>query len=84
MTRSQMAFHPWRPRQSGDDPQSFGLEHLPERGGEERIAIMNQESQRAEAVTQVHGQVPSLLHRPCPRSGAWSPRPRAACGCRAR
>lgn len=66
MTRSQMAFHPWRPRQSGDDPQSFGLEHLPERGGEERIAIMNQESQRAEAVTQVHGEVAGLLHRPCP------------------
>jgi hypothetical protein len=36
--------HPWRPRRSGgDDPQSFGVDHLPERDGEERIAIMNQE-----------------------------------------
>ena len=41
--------HPRRPRQDGDDPQSLSLEHLPERGGEERIAIMNQEPQRAAA-----------------------------------
>ena len=66
MTRSQMAFILWRPRQVGDDPQSFGLEHLPECGGEERIAIMNQEPQRAEAVTQVHGEIAGLLHHPCP------------------
>jgi hypothetical protein len=58
--------HSRRPRQSSDDPQTFGLEHLPERGGEQRIAIMNQEPQRAEAVIQVHGQVPGLLYRPCP------------------
>ena len=61
--------HPWRPRQGGDeqggdDPQSFSLEHLGERGGEERIAIMNQEPQRVDAVAQVQGQVAGLLHRP--------------------
>src|SRR5690348_1887044 len=58
--------HPRRPRQGGDDPQSPGSEHLPERGGEERIAIMNQEPQRAEAVTPVHGEVAGLLRCPCP------------------
>ncbi|MET8053981.1 PQQ-binding-like beta-propeller repeat protein [Streptosporangium sp. NPDC005286] len=30
--------HPWRLRRGGDDPQPSGLEHLGERGGEERIA----------------------------------------------
>jgi hypothetical protein len=30
---------------------SFCPEHLPERGGEDRIAIMNQEPQRAESAT---------------------------------
>jgi hypothetical protein len=35
--------HPRRLRQDGDDPQSLGPEHLAERGGEDRIAIMNQE-----------------------------------------
>jgi hypothetical protein len=34
---------PRRLRQGGDDPHPFGLEHFIERGGEERIAIMNQE-----------------------------------------
>jgi hypothetical protein len=42
--------HPWRPRQDRYDPRSFRLEHLPERGSEDRIAIMNQEPQRAGAV----------------------------------
>ena len=49
--------------------EPFGFEHLRERGCEERIAIMNQEPQRAEAVIQVHGEVAGLLHRPCP---GWS------------
>jgi hypothetical protein len=39
--------HPRRPRRGGDDPQSLGFEHLAESGGEERIAIVNQEPQRA-------------------------------------
>jgi hypothetical protein len=47
--------HPRRLWQSGDDPQPFGIEHLTERGSEQRIAIMNQEPQRVEAVPQVHG-----------------------------
>jgi hypothetical protein len=34
--------HLWRPRQSDSDPQTFGLEHLPEYGGEDGIAIMDQ------------------------------------------
>jgi hypothetical protein len=59
--------HPWGLRQGGDDPQAFGLEHLGERGGEERVTIANQEPQRADAVAQVHGQVAGLLYRP--RSG---------------
>ena len=37
-----------------------------ERGGEDRVAIMDQEPQRAEAVAQVHGEVAGLLRRPCP------------------
>lgn len=56
--------HPWGSRRDGDGPQSFGLEHLGEGGGEQRIAIMNKEPQHAEAVTQVHGEVVGLLHRP--------------------
>jgi hypothetical protein len=58
--------HPWRPRQGGDDPQSFGLEHLTERGGKKEITIMNKEPQRADPITQIHGQIPGLLHRPRP------------------
>src|SRR5690349_2144763 len=50
--------HPGRLRQGGDDPQSSGLEHLPERGGEQRIAIMDQEPHCAEAVTL---WVPNIL-----------------------
>ncbi len=37
--------HSRRLRQGGSDPQSFGLEHLAERGGEDRIAI-NQDTGR--------------------------------------
>jgi hypothetical protein len=49
--------HPWRLRQGSDDPQPFGFEHLRERSGEERIAIMNQEPQRVGTVAQVAGQI---------------------------
>jgi hypothetical protein len=58
--------HPRSLRQGGDDPQAVSFEHLPERGREERIAVMNQEPQRTDAVAQVHGQVPGLLYRPRP------------------
>jgi hypothetical protein len=61
-----MAFHPRRLRQGGDNPQSFSLEHLAERGGEDRIAIMNQEPRHAGAVPHVHGQAAGLLRRPRP------------------
>ena len=42
------------------------LEHLAECDGEDRVAIMNMEPQRAKAVTQVHGEVAGLLHHPRP------------------
>jgi hypothetical protein len=45
---------------------SFGLEHLAERGGEDRVAVVDQEPQRAEAIPQVHGEVAGLLRRPRP------------------
>jgi hypothetical protein len=48
---SRVSVHPWRPRQCGDDPKTFGLDHLPERGGEDWAAIADQEPQLAEAVT---------------------------------
>ncbi|WP_141957987.1 hypothetical protein [Actinoallomurus bryophytorum] len=56
--------HPWRLRQGFDDLWLFGFDHLGERGGEDRIAVMNQEAQRAEAVTQVRGEIPGLPRRP--------------------
>ncbi len=63
MTRSQTAFirgvH-------GSVVMTAGPEHLPERGREETIAIVNQKPQRVDAVVQVHGQVAGLLHRPRP------------------
>jgi hypothetical protein len=43
---------------------SFSEEHLPERGSEQRITIINQEPQRAKAITQVHDEIAGLLHRP--------------------
>lgn len=49
--------HPRRPRPGGDHPQPVGPEHRPGRGGENRIAIMNREPQRANAFTHVHGRV---------------------------
>lgn len=42
----------------------LGLEHLAESGSEERIAIVNREPHRVQAVTQVHGEVAGLLYRP--------------------
>jgi hypothetical protein len=57
--------HPRRVRHGGDDPESFGCEHFPERGGEQRIAVMNQEPRRAGALAQIHGEVAGLLHCPC-------------------
>ncbi|MEV6032810.1 hypothetical protein AB0L65_16745 [Nonomuraea sp. NPDC052116] len=60
MTRSRV--HLRRPRHGGDDPKPFGREHLPERGGEERIAIVDQEPQLGDALPQVAG----LLDRPRP------------------
>jgi hypothetical protein len=65
--------HTRRLRQGRDDPQSFRLEHLPERSGEDRIAVVNQEPQRAEAVTEVHGEVAGLLRCPCPGRACGHP-----------
>src|SRR4051812_45009284 len=56
--------HPRRLRQGRDDSRLFGFEHLPKRGSEERITIINQEPQRAKAITQVHDEIAGLLHRP--------------------
>ena len=56
--------HPWRPWQGGDDPQPLGLEHLTERRSEERIAIMNEELQRADPIlvrgTRISASMTSL------------------------
>jgi hypothetical protein len=73
MTRSQMAFIRGVLGKVVLIRTPSALNTLAERGGEQRIAIMNQEPQRAEAVTQVHGQVASLLHRPCPVGCALTP-----------
>ena len=58
--------HPRRLRQGGDGPQSRSLEHLAERGGEDRVAVVDQEPQCAEAAIQVHGEVAGLLRYPRP------------------
>ena len=58
--------HPRRFGQGGDAPQPLGREHFPERGGEQRVAVVNEEPQHAEAAIQVHGEVAGLLHRPGP------------------
>jgi hypothetical protein len=55
-----------------------------ERGGEERIAIMHQKPYRAEAVTQVYGEIAGLSHRRRTGRVRWSLRPSAASACRAR
>jgi hypothetical protein len=65
--------HPRRPRQAGDDPQPLGPEHLPERSGKERIAILNQEPQRAEAVTQIHDEVAACCTAHAPVGCAVTP-----------
>jgi hypothetical protein len=72
MTRSQTAFIRGV-RQGRDDPQSFGCEYLGERGGEERVTIVDHEPQRLGAVTQVHGQVPGLLRAHAPVGCAVTP-----------
>ena len=67
--------HPWRPRQSGNDPQPFGLEHLRERGGEERIAIMNQASRSSPAAADwsAHQYGPSGPIQSFPRGSKNNP-----------
>jgi hypothetical protein len=55
-----------RARQGGADPQSLGLEHLRECGGEEAIAIIMNEEPQCAGAAQIHGKVAGLLHRPCP------------------
>ena len=83
LTRSQMAFIRGRLRQGSDNPQSLGPEHLTERGGEHRIAIMNQNRNvPRRSPNPWRGCGPAAP--PTPRSGVRSPRSRAARGCRAR
>jgi hypothetical protein len=50
MTRSQVAFILGVLGKPGMIRSPPGLEYLPKCGGEERVAIMDQEPQRAEAV----------------------------------
>jgi hypothetical protein len=65
--------HPRRPRQGGDGPQPFGLEHFAECSGEQRIAIVDQEPQRAEAVPRSMARLRACCTTHAPAGHAVTP-----------
>jgi hypothetical protein len=51
---------PGRSNWGPEDPDTFGVEHFVEAGGELRVTVSNEEADRSGALSEIHAQVCGL------------------------